>query len=98
MPRPCSSRPCDVTSRLKAASKRQTLALAGRALLQLDLAGLASPSGPTIELPGQADQVHGGEFRPGPLVAVVVEHLRPARLELGVDVLAGRVGRRVADS
>ena len=58
--------------------ERQTLALAGAAL-QLDLA-VGQALRADDDLPGQADQIHGGELRARPLVAVVVEHVdaRPA--------------------
>ena len=42
----------------------------------------SSPCGPTIELPGQADQVHRRELGAAALVAVVVERLDAGLLSL----------------
>ena len=71
------------------------MAGAGRALFQLNFAR-GKALGPDDDLPGEPDQVHGGEFGPGPVVAVVIKHAQARRLELGVDVLAGRIGRGIA--
>ena len=68
------------------------MAGAGRALLQLDLAG-GQALRPDDDLPGQPDQVHGGEFGPCPVVAVVIKHAQAGGLKLAVKILAGRVGR-----
>ena len=62
----------------RASRDRQRLALAGRAALELDLAGRRAAR-PDDDLPGQADQVHGGELGAGALVAVVVEHVDAGR-------------------
>ena len=74
----------------------KTMAGAGGALFQLDLAR-GKALGPDDDLPGQPDQVHGGEFGPCPVVAVVVKHAQARRLKLAVELLAGRVGRGIAD-
>ncbi len=68
------------------------MAGAGRALLQLDFARRHALR-PDDELPGQADQVHGGEFGPCPIVAVVIEHAQARSLKLAVETFASGIGR-----
>ena len=75
--------------------RRQLLALAGAPRGQLDLAG-GEPARADGDPPGQADQVHRRELRPGPLVAVVVERVEPGRRQPGIERLAGGVRRGVA--
>src|SRR5215211_6745069 len=47
-------------------------------------------------MPGYADKVGGGELGPGTLVAVVVEHFAPRRLQVAEQASAGLVGGAVA--
>src|SRR5205823_6418804 len=70
---------------------------------------LAGPVGPALELdfafreplradedlPGNPDQVGGGEFRARPLVEIVVEHVDPPPGERAIQTLRGRVGRSI---
>src|ERR1043166_6166091 len=65
------------------------------ARLDLDLP-FGKPARPDHHLPRYADEVGDREFGSGPLVEVVVEHLDPTRGERLVELLARRVGRRVA--
>jgi hypothetical protein len=51
---------------------------------------------PDDELPGQADQIEGRELCPCPLVAVVIENVKPGFLKLGIEILTNFVGRSVA--
>ena len=44
----------------------------------------------------ETDQVHGGEFGSGSVVAIVVKHAQARRLELLVKCIARRIGRGVA--
>ena len=88
-PRPAHAgraEPLATTSR-----ERQRLALAGPPVLDLDLAG-GDAARPDDHLPGQADQVGGGELAARPLVGVVVEHVlarrRQRRIELAADAVA----------
>src|SRR5262249_28006763 len=68
---------------------------AGRALFQLDLA-CRDALGSDDQLPGKADEVDGRELGARPLVAVVVEHAQPCRLELRIEVVADLVGLGIA--
>jgi hypothetical protein len=82
------------TRRAIAAIGRNGLALAGGPVLDLDLA-LGDAARADDDLPGQADQVGGGELRPLPLVGVVVEHVDSRRAwSSRVELLAGRVAPR----
>src|SRR6516164_1332904 len=47
---------------------------------------------PDKDLPGNADQIGGGEFRPGPLIEIVVERIDAFGAELSIQPLAGSVG------
>src|SRR4029450_181235 len=71
------------------------MAGAGRALLELDLAR-GDALRPDDDLPREANQVHGGEFSPRPVIAIVIKHAQASRLELLVKALARRIGRDVA--
>src|SRR5437660_6713702 len=46
-------------------------------------------------LPGNPDQVGGGEFRAGALIGVVVENVDVPGLELAIERLAGGVDGRI---
>ena len=78
-------------SRAATSASGSVCALAGRAVLDLDLAG-GSAARPDDHLPGQADQVGGGELAAGALVGVVVEHVRAGgrqrRVEFAADAVA----------
>jgi len=67
-----------------------------RALLEFYLAG-SKAFRANNDLPGQSDQIHGGEFGPCPIVSVIIEHAQDRRVKLGVEVFAGCVSRRIAD-
>ena len=74
--------------------ERQHLPLARRAALQLDLA-LGEAARADDDLPGQADQVGGGELGARALVAVVVEHVAAGGVERARRARAqARVRRR----
>src|SRR5689334_14643494 len=70
---------------------RQALLLPAAAALDLDRA-LRQPLWPDDYLPGQADQVGGGELRTGPLVAVVVKDIETGRRKVPIQASAGLVG------
>ena len=65
-------------SRATTSATGSVAALAGAAVLDLDLAGRHAAR-PDDHLPGQADQVGGGELAAGALVGVVVEHVLAGR-------------------
>src|SRR5271165_3534048 len=71
------------------------LALAASTRLQLDLA-LAEALWADDDLMRRADQIHRGEFRAGPVVAVVQERVDARLFERGIDLIAGAVARGVA--
>ena len=74
---------------------RRIAALAGAAVLDLDLAG-GDAARADDHLPGQADQVGGRELAAGALVGVVVEHV-PARFgQRRVDLAADAVAVGIA--
>src|ERR1700676_3121297 len=61
------------------------------AALDLELA-LGKPLRAHQNLPGNADQVGGSEFRARTLIGVVVEHVNALGLELAIKLFAGRIG------
>src|SRR5664279_4670677 len=71
--------------------RAQILAAAVAAALEFELA-FGEALGADQNLPGNADQVGGGEFGAGALVGVVVEHLDACRLKLAIELFAGRIG------
>ncbi len=42
-----------------------------------------------------ADQIHLGKFRTGPLIRVVIEHVAPRSAQLCIQFFAGRIRRRI---
>ena len=75
---------------------RQRLALAGLAVLDLDLAG-GHAARTDDHLPRQADQVGRGELAARPLVGVVVEHVLAGSDECCIEFAADAVAFGVAD-
>ncbi len=70
--------------------RRDVFPRAIAALLDLDLAfGKALRS--HHDLPGNADQVGGGELGAGALVGVVVEHVDALGQQLAIELFAGRI-------
>src|SRR5271165_4281596 len=76
--------------------KAHELALAATPRLQLDLA-LAKALWADDDLMRRADQIHRGEFRAGPVVAVVQQHVDARLFERGANLVAGAVAGGVAD-
>src|SRR5258708_34594714 len=66
------------------------LAAAVGAALDLDSA-LRKPLGPDQDLIRNADEFGGGEFRPRPLVEILVENLDAAIVEVALKPLAARL-------
>src|SRR5271167_3895550 len=83
------------TDRRQRLVQRQGPALAGGASLQLDHP-LGQAARADDQLPGQADEVHGGELAARTLVRVVVQRLLAGGGESGVGALAGGVDSGVA--
>ena len=77
--------------------ERDEFRSAARPALQLDLA-LGEALRPDDDLPGDADQVGGGELGAGALVPVVVEHVAARRREFAIEAGAGLVRGGVARS
>ena len=71
--------------------KAEQLAAAVGPPLDLDLA-LGEPFRPDQDLPGNADQVGGGEFCSWTLVEIIIEHLDPFGGELAIEPLGGGIG------
>src|SRR5262245_62288620 len=67
------------------------LAAAVRPLLDLDLV-LGEALRSNQDLPGDANEVGGGEFRARPLVEVIIEHVDAFGGEFAVKPLAGGIG------
>src|SRR4051794_34647459 len=71
--------------------RTEILARAVAAPLDLEFA-FGKALGADQNLPGNTDQVGGGEFCAGALIGVVIEDVDALRLELAVKRLAGRIG------
>src|SRR4051812_8657248 len=71
--------------------RAEILARAVAAPLDLELA-LGKPLGADQDLPGDPDQVGGGEFCARALVGIVIEHVDALGLELAIKRLTGGVG------
>ena len=75
--------------------RTEILARTVAAPLDLELA-LGEALRPDQNLPGDADQVGGGEFRAGALVGIVIEHIDALGLKFAIKLLAGAIDGRVA--
>src|SRR5690349_21254394 len=74
--------------------RAEVLARAVAAPLDLELA-LGKALGADQNLPGNADQVGGGEFCTGALIGVVIEDVDAFRLEFAIKRFAGGIDGRI---